>query len=169
MRGTAAALSRPIHLIPYKQVLLAFTKKNKIWIVVVKNISKKSSPIRPTQRSTGSLVHLPILDHHDIMLYRELGTSCVGPATCIYEKNKIWISATVSPDGHPAIRRGCSTAVGSFKFEFFKILFAESICLMLSFRLHVVAWPSDNGKYVRLKNTSFEPSKSSGGIYEQSH
>ena len=134
--------------------------------MVVKNISKKSGPIRPTQRSTGSLVHLPISDHHDIMLYRENGTSCVGPATCIYEKNKIWIVATVSSDGHPAIRPTYPTAVGSFKFEFFKILFAESICLKLSFRLHVVAWPSDNGKYVRLKNTSFEPSKSSGGSHD---
>ena len=54
--------------------------------------------------------------------------------------------------GHPAIRRRCSTAVGSFKFEFSKFFLAESICLKLSFRLHVVAWQPDNGKYVRLKS-----------------
>ena len=41
--------------------------------------------------------------------------------------------------GHPAIETRCITAVGSFKFEFLEFLFAESICLMLSFRLHVVA------------------------------
>ena len=51
----------------------------------------------------------------------------------------------------PTIESECPTAVSSFKFEFFKFLFAESICLKLSFPLHVVAWLSDNGKYVRLK------------------
>ena len=120
--------------------------------MVVKNISKKSGPIRPTQRSTGSLVHLPISDHHDIMLYRELGTSCVGPAIYIYEKIKFESQRPLGFAGHPAIRRRCSTAVGSFKFEFSKIFLAESICLKLSFRLHVVAWQPDNGKYVRLKS-----------------
>ena len=120
--------------------------------MVVKNISKKSGPIRPTQRSTGSLVHLPRSDHHDIMLYRELGTSCVDPATHIYEKIKFESQRPLGFAGHPAIETRCTTAVGSFKFEFFKILFAESICLKLSFRLHVVAWQPDNGKYVRLKS-----------------
>ena len=33
--------------------------------------------------------------------------------------------------------------------NFLKLLLAESICLKLSFRLHVVAWQPDNGKYVR--------------------
>ena len=85
------------------------------------------------------------------MLYRELGTSCVDPATHIYEKIKFESQRPLGFDGHPAIETRCTTAVGSFKFEFFKILFAESICLKLSFRLHVVAWQPDNGKYVRLK------------------
>ena len=91
------------------------------------------------ERSTCSLAHLPTSDHHDIMLYRELGTSCVDPATHIYEKIKFESQRPLGFAGHPAIETRCTTAVGSFKFEFFKILFAESICLMLSFRLHVVA------------------------------
>ena len=95
---------------------------------------------------------MPISDHHDIMLYRELGTSCVGPAIYIYEKIKFESQRSLGFAGHPAIETRCITAVGSFKFEFFKILSAESICLKLSFRLHVVAWQPDNGKYVRLKS-----------------
>ena len=67
------------------------------------------------------------------MLYRELGTSCVDPATHIYKEIKFESQRPLGFDGHPAIRRGCLTAVGSFKFEFFKILFAESIRLKLSF------------------------------------
>ena len=86
------------------------------------------------------------------MLYRELGTSCVGPAIYIYEKIKFESQRSLGFAGHPAIETRCITAVGSFKFEFFKILSAESICLKLSFRLHVVAWQPDNGKYVRLKS-----------------
>ena len=86
------------------------------------------------------------------MLYRELGTSCVGPAIYIYEKIKFESQRPLGFAGHPAIETRCITAVGSFKFEFFKILSAESICLKLSFRLHVVAWQPDNGKYVRLKS-----------------
>ena len=95
---------------------------------------------------------MPTSDHHDIMLYRELGTSCVGPAIYIYEKIKFESQRSLGFAGHPAIETRCITAVGSFKFEFFKILSAESICLKLSFRLHVVAWQPDNGKYVRLKS-----------------
>ena len=95
---------------------------------------------------------MPTSDHHDIMLYRELGTSCVGPAIYIYEKIKFESQRPLGFAGHPAIETRCITAVGSFKFEFFKILSAESICLKLSFRLHVVAWQPDNGKYVRLKS-----------------
>ena len=66
--------------------------------------------------------------------------------------------------GHPAIETRCTTAVGSFKFEFSKFFLAESICLKLSFRLHVVAWQHDNGKYVRLKSrVRLNIIKSSGG------
>ena len=114
-----------------------------------RNLSKVGTCV---ELSTGSLVHFPTSDHHDIMLYRELGTSCVDPATHIYEKIKFESQRPLGFAGHPAIETRCTTAVGSFKFEFFKILFAESICLKLSFRLHVVAWQPDNGKYVRLKS-----------------
>ena len=94
---------------------------------------------------------MPTSDHHDIMLYRELGTSCVGPAIYIYEKIKFESQRSLGFAGHLAIETRCITAVGSFKFEFFKFSFTESICLKLSFPLHVVAWLSDNRKYVRLK------------------
>ena len=57
----------------------------------------------------------------------------------IYEKIKFESQRPLGFAGHPAIETRCTTAVGSFKFEFFKILFAESIRLKLSFRLHVVA------------------------------
>ena len=67
------------------------------------------------------------------MLYRELGTSCVDPATRIYEKIKFESQRPLGFAGHPAIETRCTTAGGSFKFEFsiFKILFAESIRLSL--------------------------------------
>ena len=67
------------------------------------------------------------------MLYRELGASCVDPATHIYEKIKFESQRSLGFDGHPAIETRCTMVVGSFKFEFFQILFAESIRLKLSF------------------------------------
>ena len=99
------------------------------------------------------------------MLYRELGTSCVDPATHIYEKINFESQRPLGFAGHPAIETRCITAVGSFKFEFSKILLAESICLKLSFRLHVVAWQPDNGKYVRLavSNLNFSSTHQASG------
>ena len=85
------------------------------------------------ERSTCSLAHLPRSDHHDIMLYRELSASCVDPATHIYEKIKFESQRPLGFAGHPTIETRCTIAVGSFKFEFFRILFAESIRLKLSF------------------------------------
>ena len=138
----------------YTLVDLHLRKKNQILIYsriyrpFHRNLSKL---VMWPERSTCSLAHLPTSDHHDIMLYRELGPSCVDPATHIYEKIKFESQRPLGFAGHPAIETRCTTAVGSFKFEFSKNFLAESICLKLSFRLHVVAWQPDNGKYVRLK------------------
>ena len=82
----------------------------KFWIFLVH--IRLQGEVTWLERSTGSLVHLPISDHHDVMLYRELGTSGVDPATHIYDNIKFESQRALGFAGHPAIETRCTTAVG---------------------------------------------------------
>ena len=131
--------------------LLSFTKKTKFELWSLKTFQKNQalSGLPSGLRAAWSTCQYRII--MILCSIESLVQAALAQLLAFTKKIKFESQRPLGFAGHLAIETRCTTAVGSFKFEFFKFLFAESICLKLSFRLHVVAWSSGNGKYVRLK------------------